>query len=140
MDTCPDCGHPKAQHTALVGCLHDGNDICDCDRSFKETKTLETAHAERDAAMDKAERGTDPDWETKATEAVRFLASIGDFNPDDIWERLEDQRVAPPREPRALGPVLKRMANAKLIRAKGFTESRRRHGAPVRVYEAGPQL
>lgn len=136
---CPDCTHPKNHHSALVGCLHDGGEPCMCSRSFKETKTIPQAHAERDEAMGRADRGTDTDWAKEAQEATAWLASIGDFTPDDIWERLEDRQIPAPREPRALGPILKRMSNAGRIRAKGFTESRRRHGAPVRVYEAGPQ-
>lgn len=135
---CPDCTHPKNHHSALVGCLHDGGEPCMCSRSFKETKTIPQARAERDEAMGRAERGTDADWAKEAEKATLWVARIGgDFTPDDIWERLEDQKVPAPREPRALGPVLKRMTNAHLIKPKGFTESRRRHSAPVRVYEAG---
>jgi hypothetical protein len=146
--TCPDCDHPKGHHGSLVGCLHtEGDyDTCDCDRSFKEDKSREQMTAERDQAMGQAEQGTDPDWAGKAEAAVLQLArstqtnAPGTFTPDDVWVKLEELRVAPPREPRALGPILKRMANAKVIRAVGFTESRRRHGAPVRIYEAGPNL
>lgn len=146
---CPDCGHLKGGHSPMVGCLTmtDG-DPCDCDRSFKEDKPREQMTAERDQAMGQAQQGTDPDWETKATTAVRDLATASQdgtmatrgFTPDDVWVLLEERRVPPPREPRALGPILKRAARAGHIRAVGFTESTRRHGAPVRIYEAGPAL
>lgn len=137
--TCPDCHHLKGGHSPMVGCLtmEDG-DPCDCDRSFKEDKSREQMAAERDTAMAQAETGTDPNWEKVATRVVHALAQSGqDFSPDDVWVKLEEQGESPPREPRALGPILKRLAKADVIRAKGFTESRRRHGAPVRIYEAG---
>lgn len=145
---CPDCTHPKSQHTALVGCLHDGPDICDCDRSFKEAKTQAQMVGERDAAKIRAESGTDPTWATEAAKVIYALAAQTEgegparfaFTSDDVWERLEELKVPPPREPRALGPILKAAAKADRIRAKGFTESRRRHGAPVRLYEAGHRL
>lgn len=139
--TCPDCDHPKSQHS-FVGCMAVDADLCDCLREFPEhakATSPERTEAEKTEAMAKAERGTDPDWEAEATKVVRHLALRGrDFTPDDVWVELEHRQVPPPREPRALGPILKRMANADEIRAKGFTESGRRHGAPVRIYEAGP--
>jgi hypothetical protein len=140
--TCPDCDHLKGGHSPMVGCLtmEDG-DPCDCDRSFREDKSREQMTAERDQAMGQAQQGTDPGWKVEAAATVRHLARRGaDFTPDDVWVRLEELRIPPPREPRALGPILKRLANADVIRAKGFTESNRRHGAPVRIYEAGPNL
>lgn len=148
MSNCPDCTHPKTDHSPMVGCLRMARDAegtahpesCDCDRSFREDKPREQMTAERDQAMGQAQQGTDPDWEAKATQVVHALAQSGqDFTPDTVWVKLEEQRVAPPREPRALGPILKRLAKADVIRAKGFTESHRRHGAPVRIYEAGPR-
>lgn len=144
---CPECGHPKDQHSPMVGCLHvivggvqNPEESCECDRSFKEDKPREQMAAERDQAMGQAEQGTDPMWGAHAEQAVLDLANAGTFTPDDVWVKLEEQKVAPPREPRALGPILKRLANRKSIRAVGFTESTRRHGAPVRIYEAGPNL
>lgn len=146
MSNCPDCGHDKADHSPMVGCLSlsdpaTDREPCDCDRSFREDKPREQMTAERDQAMGQAQQGTDPDWEADATKAVRTLAVSGrDFSPDDVWILLEEGNVPPPREPRALGPILKRLAKVGEIRPKGFTESRRRHGAPVRIYEAGPNL
>lgn len=142
---CANCGH-RWTHTTLVGCLAED---CDCEgyASPGETytpKTLATAHQERDAAMEKAQRGTDPDWEAAAVEAVLSLVerekvSSTPFTPDDVWDWLGTNGWEPPREPRALGPILRRLAKADIIRASGFTESRRRHGAPVRLYVAGAE-
>lgn len=135
---CPTCGHPDT-HSALVGCLN--VEGCDCSASWAPPKTLEDAHQERDAAMAQVSAGTSPEWKTEAEKAVTALATRGeDFTPDDVWDYLTEREVTAPREPRALGPILKRLSNANVIRAKGFTESRRRHGSPVRVYEAGSAL
>lgn len=140
---CADCDHDDT-HSELVGCLADA---CDCPRYVRpsgRTRTVEQARAEGQGAQDRAERGTDPDWETKAVEVITSLANTVDawgarerFTADDIWEELERRQVPPPREPRALGPILKRLSKpGGDIHPKGFTESRRRHGAPVRVYTA----
>lgn len=135
---CPDCGHATRVHS-FVGCLDDSD--CDCTRTFPNANaTVEQARAEAAEAMERVERGTDPEWEAAAESAVRGLADLkASFTPDDVWEYLERIGVPPPREPRALGPILKRLANADVIRPKGFTESRRRHGAPVRIYKGGEE-
>lgn len=131
---CPSCGHADA-HTPLIGCLHSaGNTFCPCEAAWTPPKTIRQAHAERDEAMARAEQGTDPAWAEQAERAVRDLAAVTAFTPDDVWDRLHHLGVQPPREPRALGPILKRLAKDKVIRPGGFTESRRRHGAPVRIY------
>lgn len=109
-------------------------------------KTLAQAHQERDQAMAQVEEASSPDWVTEATRATRDLAALtqgqgaAPFTPDDVWDLLETRGVEPPREPRALGPILKRLTKAAAIRPVGFTESRRRHGAPVRMYEASTGL
>lgn len=108
-----------------------------------EKKTLEQAHAERDEAMVRAEQGMDPTWGQHAAQAVRDLATLeavdGDpFTADDVWELLADRGVPAPREPRALGPVLKALADGPdaVVKSVGFAPSRRRHGAPVTAYRA----
>lgn len=148
MNTCPECDHPKGDHTALMGCLSDGGE-CDCGRSFPEAvKTLEGAKAEAEEAQGRAERGTSPDWADAAEAAVRHLATTTEgegpvrsfFTSDDVWVYLEETKAPECREPRALGPILKRLQKDDVIRVKGWTESRRRHGAPIRTYEAGRAL
>jgi hypothetical protein len=107
-----------------------------------EKKTLEQAHAERDEAMDRARRGTDPEWAAKAAEAIRDLATVeeltGDpFTADDVWELLESRQVPAPREPRALGPILRALSTpGGPILGVGYAPSRRRHGSPVMSYRS----
>jgi len=138
--TCPACHHSDA-HTALIGCLHqDGTTFCDCQSTWSmaqerfQPKTIEDAHQERDAAMAQVQEHTDPTWATKTEAIIRALVADGDFTADDVWDDLAKAGVTAPHEPRALGPILKRLIRAKVIQPMGYTESRRRHGAPIRVY------
>jgi hypothetical protein len=138
--TCPSCHHPKAHHSPLVGCLADDADPCECERSFPNANaTPQKAEAEKVEAMGRAASGSDADWVGKVVDAVRHLNdTLATWTPDDVWERLEDQGVPAPREPRALGPILKAMANgpAATIEWLAYDKSRRRHKAPVSVYRA----
>lgn len=139
-NTCPTCGHMDT-HTPMIGCLHaDGTSFCDCTTNWTAPKTHADARRERDAAMAQVHQGTDPVWAAAAEQAVVVMlrADNGYFTADDVWDALTTANVPAPREPRALGPILRRLANDGTIQATGFTESRRRHGAPVRVYVAGP--
>lgn len=142
MNTCTTCGH-DTKHTPLVGCLEID---CDCTEELAWTKTLEQARQERDASLDQVERGTDPDWANQAEAVVLDLAArerdgyAGEFSGDEVWHALKAREVPAPREPRALGPILKRLTNAGKITPSGFKESTRRKGSPVRTYNAGPNL
>ncbi len=141
MDICPDCGHAKPEHSPVVGCLAGGlADPCDCDRRFPQAaKTPATAQAETTEAVERVERGTDDDWAKAATEALTYLArtSTEPFSTDDAWVLLEEMEVPPPREPRAMGPVVRRLTAAHVLKADGYAASVRRHQTPVRTYTGG---
>jgi len=144
-DTCPDCTHPKAAHS-FVGCIgtDDPLDPCECVRDFPEyakATNPQRAEAEKTEAMAKAERGTDPEWAAKAERICLHLANRVDaFTPDLVWATLEEEQVPPPREPRALGPVLQRLVRQGKLKHTGYAPSNRRHKSPVGVYTAGPEL
>lgn len=139
--TCPTCNHPD-QHTALIGCLHqDGLNFCDCQSTWSAAdsvpivKTLADAHRERDAAMAQVDANADTRWKDSAWTTILALMNTGDsFTADDVWDALAADKVTPPREPRALGPILRGMIRSGLIEANGFAQSRRRHGSPIRIY------
>lgn len=96
-----------------------------------------SALTERDAALAQVEAATEPDWAMMADDVVMTLALAGEpFSSDDVWEALSDLEVTAPREPRAMGPVMRRMIVANVITATGFAISRRRHGGTVRMYGA----
>lgn len=88
------------------------------------------AIAARDAAIERARRGSSAAWIEAANAAVRGLARRGmPFTADDVWELCAPGT----REPRALGSVMMRAAKSGIIRKVGYVQSRRasRHCGPV---------
>lgn len=141
-NACPTCGHSE-QHTALIGCLYqDGYVFCDCSSTWSlaqarvpQPKTLQDAHRERDAAMAQVDANADSAWKEAAwTTILALMDAMEAFTADDVWDALAAARVTPPREPRALGPILRNMIQVGLIEAHGYAQSRRRHGSPIRIY------
>lgn len=131
---CPNCSHPASDHSNLAGCL-----LTTCGCSTKRRDIQVTADRAATAeALDRVERGSDATWVAAANSAVDDLAHAGKpFTTDDVWDLLADRRVAEPREPRALGPVMKDAARAGRIRLEGYATSRRRHGSLIRSYVGG---
>lgn len=83
----------------------------------------------RDNGMARAEEGAGPEWMARAEAAVMQVARTkAQFTTDDVWLVLDK-----PREPRALGPVLHRLARAGILENVGFqkTVQASRHRAPV---------
>jgi hypothetical protein len=107
-------------------------------RTVRHSPTPATARAERDAAMDRADRHGPP-FDAAVLAAVRALLAAGaDFTADDVWDRMAAAGAAMPDEPRALGPVLRRLTDRGVIRNTGtFRPSARRHAAPISVWAAG---
>lgn len=128
---CPNCNHPNAEHSNLAGCL-----VCTCSRKPGRAAAQRAAdQAATTVALERVEGAASPGWIASANDAVETLARMGQpFTPDDVWDLLDDRGVHPPREPRALGPVLKGAAKAGTIRVEGTASSRRRHGALIRSY------
>ena len=89
---------------------------------------------ERDDAMRRAEAGASEEWKAEAREAILILAGeIGEFTTDDVWELIEK-----PREPRALGPVMTRLANEGVIERTNVHRASNRpvcHRNPKRVWK-----
>lgn len=78
----------------------------------------------RDAAMRRVDQHADPDWKTRAQTVAQHVARTqATFTADDLWAHIEK-----PREPRALGPVMKRLVK------EGFAEPTGRH-IPSRIPE-----
>lgn len=77
------------------------------------------------------------EWYAAVNKIVTRLALVNDeFTADDVWEKLPDD-LRGMADPRSLGPILKRMEKAKVIKAtKRYVPSRRRRGAPVRVWKS----
>lgn len=160
LPPCADCGH-RDPHPAALGCLHAEfpDDECPCamyvpptpvvvssptlrdarrvggPRSGR-TADLDRARADRDAALAQVEAAASPEWIAAAERAVRYIAGLrsAPFTTDDLWDYLEGGNVPAPREPRAMGPVVKRALARGVIVPAGYTQSRRRHAALIRTY------
>ena len=95
-----------------------------------------TTEQARDAAIQQVEANADEGWLKAAHWAVVFLAEDGDpFTTDDIWEYVD--RHGKPREPRAMGAVMKQAAAEGLIEATGEYRKSKRvecHARPVMVW------
>lgn len=143
MSTCPACQHPVTDHGRIGGCLAEPTPgyVCLCMRTRRTFDAVEPsptpaqAVAQTEAALDQVAAGTEPAFVDAATDAVAHLARTQDaFTVDDVWDMLAERGALAPREPRALGPIMKAATREGLIHALGWASSRRRHQAPVRVY------
>lgn len=126
---CQNCQHLTDDHSNLAGCL-----LCGCSMKRRDIQRT-TDQAATAEALQRVEAAASPGWIASANDVVATLARARQpFTPDDVWDLLDDRGVEPPREPRALGPVLKAAARAGTIRIEGTASSRRRHGALIRSY------
>lgn len=96
--------------------------------------TLDDALAAREAALRRVEAAADADWMRDARAAVEAAArDLGAFTADDLWSR----GLQKPREPRALGPVMRAAAADGVIEHSGvYHRSRFRHATPIPVWRA----
>lgn len=134
--TCPDCGHLITDHSNLAGCIASGGCRCQTRRRSLDRLADDAATVE---ALERVERGTDPAWASAAEAVVAARARTGEpFTTDDVWFDLAAQGVEAPREPRALGPIVKRALLDRSIRQEGYATSRRRHQAIIRSYVGTP--
>lgn len=133
---CPTCAHEAREHSNLAGCttLTDEGPVCPCSVKRRDLAARQDAAATVEA-LERVERGTDPAWAEHAEQAIARRALGGaPFTSDDLWFDLADGGVEQPREPRALGPIVKRALRDGTIRWEGFATSRRRHDSVIRSY------
>jgi hypothetical protein len=96
----------------------------------------QTAEEARDAALQQVEAHADSGWMDAAEKIVRNLAAAGPFTADALWSRIDQ-----PREPRALGALMRKLAVAKFIRPTGrYIKSARPdcHARPLCEWERVP--
>lgn len=72
----------------------------------------------RNEGMARAERGTDPVFADEAWSIVTGF--VVPFFGDDVWDVLHRRDVPFPREPRALGPIIRKAQMAGLIEPTGI--------------------
>lgn len=91
-------------------------------------------------AIARVESHADPHWLDSACAEVDFLARAKDaFTTDDVWERLDNHDTPPPREPRAMGAVMRKAAADGVIEASGVYEQSSRevnHNRPVMIWRS----
>lgn len=93
------------------------------------------AEAAREKALDLTGRAADKDWFHRACEAVHTVAKEKEtFTTDDLWAHVEQ-----PREPRAMGAVMRVARLAKWCEASDRTVKSARvacHARPLRVWKS----
>lgn len=98
--------------------------------------SIEEAIAAAQQGMHQAEVSASYSWLQEAARAVKQVAMTHfEFSADDVMEEIAEEFRQD--EMRALGPVIKRMANGGIcVPTDRFVPSRRksRHGAPIRLW------
>jgi hypothetical protein len=93
------------------------------------------AEEAREAALADVKSGASKDWMARAVAAVQTVALGADtFTTDDLWAHVE-----PPREPRAMGAVMRIARLAKWCEATTLTKKSARvacHARPLRVWKS----
>ena len=93
---------------------------------------------QRDTALARVEAHADDSWLARARAVVLSVsASRTEFTSDDLWSA----GLPKPREPRALGAVLRELARQGLIESTGRfvrTTQVSRHAAPILVWRRAP--
>jgi len=97
--------------------------------SKKETAYLNLADKEQQTILE--------EWNDAIDKIITRLARVNDeFTADDVWERVPEE-LQGMADPRTLGPIMKKAEKSKVIKAtKRYVTSRRRRGAPVRVWKS----
>lgn len=103
-------------------------------KAANEIRTLADARRERDEAMARVDSAADDTWKTAAMETLlRFCQTREPFTTDDVMDDLQRSGYQV-REPRALGPVVRRAVTRQWMYRIGYVPSRRRHCSPMPQY------
>lgn len=98
-----------------------------------QTATDAARRSALDEALERVEENADPEWLERARAVVLALAAKRrDFTTDEIWPHLP-----PAREPRALGAVMRQLADeGRIIKTETHRPSVRPecHSRPVAVW------
>ena len=104
--------------------------------------TLDPTEGERlkQKALVQVYSASDPAWNWQAVLAGKTVArENNEFTADDIWERLEKAGVSSPKEPRAMGPIMRALETAGIcsITDRTIPSARPgRHRGSVRVWKS----
>jgi hypothetical protein len=99
-------------------------------------RDVEAAVAAREEAIERVETGASEEWKGDAVETIRLLAlERVAFTSEDVWEALATK----PKEPRAMGAVMRRAHDAGYISPINewrLAEDPVRHRRPLRVWQS----
>ena len=99
---------------------------------------FDAAREAKTRAIDQVEANADDRWTDAALTIVRQLAATREeFTTDDIWAALKRAGHRGPREPRAMGAVMRRARLAKIARPINRVRgsiSTVNHARPLRVW------
>jgi hypothetical protein len=113
-------------------------DLFNSPANFLTDGEKELAIAATEEGIARAEAGAMREWRGLAIWALeRAARNHEEFTADDVWAILETARVSPPREPSAMGPILREgRALGYCISTNKTRESRRpkAHRRPLRVW------
>lgn len=77
----------------------------------------EASQRARDEAIRRVDEAADVAWKQQAHAAIVWLAvHRATFTTDDVWRRLDALEILGPREPRALGALMRTAKRRGLIR------------------------
>ena len=98
--------------------------------------TVAQAIEETERAVERAAKGMDSEWAAMAHDAVREVCRTHlHFTTDEVWGVLDAARCPAPREPRAMGAIMRQAVREGLcVVTDEYRPSKRRHRAPIRVY------
>lgn len=98
------------------------------------------AEQAKNQALGWVDEHTDAIWKDAAWQALTHIASrVPEFTTDRVWYELERMRVGPPREPRALGAVMRNAAKSGMIAKTDRVHTSVRvanHRRPIAVWES----
>jgi hypothetical protein len=90
-------------------------------------------------AMARVETNAKEEWKDAACRAVAHLCKDRDYiTSEDVWRVLKSWQIPPPREPRAMGPVLTKMVARKVIEPTGnYRQSSlpQQNARPLMIYK-----
>lgn len=105
--------------------------------SHDQPSLLDQIVAARDEAVDRVDRNANIEWKIKAYEVGKRIARDNRILiSEEIWDALAVEGVTT-HEPRAMGPVMKRLQADKIIEPTGdfmISPSPLGHGRPSRVW------
>lgn len=104
---------------------------------------VQAEEAALDSALATVEDAACDVWKESAWMVLVNLAMRGnEFTTDAVWLMLSEWRIPPPREPRAMGAMVRRAVRVGLIEGTGRMVKSERvgcHRRPVVVYRPRPR-